>query len=179
MGFLRKSALVICAFPTLFQAAPCAIHTQCWLLCHCPPHIVSAGDAVGRLRETANRRLRGFARVAGILTTPLAKNIGIRGWRDYCLDVEVTGQVWQVARSWDGYETVDIALERFGSAGDPANLVAGRHKFIRLELRRAVRKGMRRNPAPGDRVEVRGHLLWDGDGFLEVHPLQGGSVHVL
>jgi hypothetical protein len=130
------------------------------------------------LKGEPNHKLSLLAKITGAATTPLAKNVGIRGWRDYCIDVTVAGTVLHSAHSWDGYQTVDISLDRFELTAAPGNYVADLTRYIRLELRSSVRRGMAKVPQPMDHLEATGHLVWDGDGFLEVHPLHGGAVHV-
>jgi hypothetical protein len=160
------------------QGASCSIHTACWLFCNNPPEISSLNDAVSKLRDDPNAELHRLAQTSALLLTPLGKDRGIRGWKDYCLDTFAIGTVVHSKHSWDGYQTVDISLDWFGAPASTVNLVASKHKFIRLELRSFVQKQTIRVPQTADIVEVRGHLLWDADGFLEVHPLDGGAIHV-
>jgi hypothetical protein len=175
---MHRVFLMFSTTMSLCCAASCPIHLRCWAFCSSPPSIAALQDAVMFLKDQPNHTVSRFDEVAGFVSTPLGKNLGIRGWRDYCFEVMVSGTVLHSAHSWDGYQTVDISLDSFAPPGATTNYVTGMTKFVRLELKSSVHRKMSRIPLSKDRLEALGHLVWDGDGFLEVHPLDGGMVHV-
>jgi len=85
------------------------------------------------------------------------------------------GHIEQVAYSLDGMTTVDLRLvsTSFDGRSQPS---AGR--FLRMEIFGCARRSLRFQPEEGQRVSVRGRLMWDGDGFFEVHPVAGSDVQL-
>jgi hypothetical protein len=140
----------------------------CWIRCHNPPDIHSAHDVTAVLRNAANPPLNWLARSTGILTTYLGKMAGIQGWRDYHLCARVQGKVVQSAGSSDGLYTIDLAVEQMTVGTRFVEVV--RPSFIRIEVFPRVRKGAPLPMRQGDQACISGELMWDADGFLEIHP---------
>jgi hypothetical protein len=130
-----------------------------------------------RLRSEVNRPLSRFARRAGLLSTPF-KRMGIFGWRDSGLWVVAVGEVVQVAWSTDGFVTADLRLEGLTVAGEKVALPGTR--YLRAEIcERAIGLAKTDRPRAGGRVRLAGRLMWDGDGWFEVHPQTRDGVAVL
>jgi hypothetical protein len=146
-------------------------HTRCWLLCHDPPSITTKEEAAEHLRIEVNPELSAVDRLSGAITTPF-KEWGLQGWIDYCLRASVTGNVLHAAESTDDMYTVDLQIDTFSVNGDLADFSAP--SFVRIEifgyLVTAMGRAQKSPPRVGDSVRVNGRLMWDGDGFLEVHP---------
>lgn len=129
----------------------------------------------GYLQETRNPPLTRFSRAIGFLTTPF-KNLGVVGWIDLNSQAEVIGCVEQDAISTDRFQTLDVRVVSFKLAGE----VTTKPLYIRVEVCRADLPSPPPHPMPQDRqVMITGELMWDGDGFFEIHPGRSGSVVVL
>ena len=114
--------------------------------------------------------------ITGFLTTPL-KNAGLFGWKNYCMTADAVGEVVQARVSSDRFFTVDIAVARMRVSN--VNLALEEQKYVRLEVYLGwipVPKNLRDLPHP--RVRVRGRLVWDGDGHLEIHPVDPRGYHI-
>lgn len=141
-----------------------------------PPKLGSPQAAADHLRRKANFRIPLIHRyLVSLLTTPF-KRVGIVGWTDYCVEACAVGAVVHADRSLDGFYTVDLALDSFAVQGQETALAAPR--FIRAEIRGRARK---QTPLPrrGGNARICGELMWDHDGFLEIHPRLQSQVEVL
>jgi hypothetical protein len=146
----------------------------CWVRCHKPIAVHSAKDLPSALRRSSNSPLNRLDRTTGILTTYLGKMLGIQGWRDYHLSGTVSGAVVQCAGSSDGLYTVDVAIGQLTIQGQTVALVNS--TFIRVEVFPWVRENAPLPVKNGDEVCVSGKLMWDGDGFLEIHPRHANEI---
>ncbi|HZU38749.1 MAG TPA: hypothetical protein VFA18_22670, partial [Gemmataceae bacterium] len=125
------------------------------------------------LRMIPNGKLDKKDKVSAFISTPLAKMNGISGWKSTNVPVTyATGRAIQVAKSTDGFCTIDIALEKVRS-GTQDYLVDGKHtihlqRYLRVEYKH---KG---HPLPrqGQRVQIGGTVWWDTDDewWYEIHP---------
>jgi hypothetical protein len=165
----RVAEGVLAASLMLFSGRALAEGIPCWLRCHCPPKILTPEDVPARLRLSPNPPLRFLDRSTGILTTYLGKMLGIQGWRAYHLRVVAKGKVVHAAGSTDGLYTIDLGIEKL-IVGQHALDPPARPIFIRIEVFPLARFGAPLPVREGDQLCVRGPLLWDGDGFLEIHP---------
>jgi hypothetical protein len=117
------------------------------------------------------------AAVTGCVTSPF-KNIGIFGWTDYGYEAEAVGKVIQARLSTDRFFTVDLMLKQI-RVGD-ALLPEMGCRFIRAEVYQGntpVPKNVRQMSAPI--VWIRGKLVWDGDGHVEIHPEHAGDYRLV
>jgi hypothetical protein len=161
--------LIVVWFAVLVCPQMHAEGVPCWIRCHCPPKITGAGDVQPVLRSSVNRSLSVLARSAGILTTYFGKMLGIQGWRDYRMRATAGGKVVYSAGSTDGLYTIDLQLDRLYVENWPAPLPQS-PTFIRIEVFPLARF---RAPLPVRKSEdvcISGKLMWDADGFLEIHP---------
>jgi hypothetical protein len=103
--------------------------------------------------------------------------MGIFGWRDLRTDVVVDGEVVDSAYSTDHFVTVDIRITKLLADGQPVSLHSER--YLRAEVcERRLALPKERWPCPGDHIRIAGKLMWDGDGFLEVHPQQAEQIEI-
>jgi hypothetical protein len=178
----------ISAFAKMLHRAAIAASSVIFLLrCECvpvsdrlwlgpkPSPLTSPDGIAIKLRSEANPSINGFQRDIGFLTTPF-KRIGILGWRDTGFSMTVSGTVvHSPVYSSDGFLTIDLRLSKIVIGGKDIPLVGER--FIRAEVC-VCSPGLQRNqfPITNDRLAVTGRVLWDGDGFYEIHPACGSSL---
>lgn len=105
------------------------------------------------------------------------KHAGLRGWTDYCSEACAAGTVVHAVSGIDGFYTVDLALTEFEVNGQATRLEGPR--FVRVEMYGKAKKETHRLPRKSDSVRICGKLMWDGDGFLEVHPRNAEDTEVL
>jgi hypothetical protein len=162
-----KSAVVVCLF--LLTPSVRAEGIRCWVRCHCPHKIKSAADVPSVLRSSQNPRLSFLPRSTGILTTYLGKMVGIQGWRDYHLRATAKGTVIHATWSTDFFYTIDLRIEQLSVQRQAVRLPT-HPTFIRIEVFPLVRIGAPLPVREGEEIIVSGKLMWDADGFLEIHP---------
>jgi len=102
---------------------------------------------------------------------------GVQGWRDYRINIAIDGKVAQLAHSLDGMTTVDLEVRRVKmSQTIPVDVP---NKFLRMEIFGYVGRHLQVAALQDRVVEVRGKLMWDGDGFLEIHPISASGIRIL
>lgn len=116
-------------------------------------------------------------RYSEFFTTPIFKMSGIQGWREYRTSVSVEGEIKQVAHSLDGMTSVDMDVRPVSMNGQVSPIVG--HRFLRMEVFGCVGRDLQTNLLPGQRVQIYGKLMWDGDSFLEVHPSSDAGIRDL
>ena len=87
--------------------------------------------------------------------------------------VAVVGALRKVAFSTDGFTTMDIQLDTFYVDGEPAALSGER--YIRVEVFPWAGYAPASIPE-GSTVQITGRLMWDGDGWLEIHPESASDI---
>lgn len=124
-----------------------------------------------------NSSLSWYASLLGALTTPF-KRLGVFGWTDMHFVAVATGDVEQASESTDQFLTVDLRLDSLSINSTPLSL--SEPKFIRAEICLAdVQLCEKRKPTAKQKVRITGRLMWDGDGFLEIHPRSPEDVVVV
>jgi hypothetical protein len=149
-------------------------NVSCWVRCHQPPAIFGLNTLINDLRSVVNHRLTWIDRTSGFLTTPMFKMSGIQGWRDYRRSISIDGEIKQVAHSLDGMTTLDIRLSRIVMDGESYEVTG--NLFIRMELFECVTKNLGFSLVEGERIQSQGNLMWDGDGFFELHPSNADAI---
>ena len=141
---------------------------------HKAPKISSPEDLAKLLRQNVNGAVNGFGRAMGFLYIPF-KRAGIVGWSDLGYDGEITGLVKQAAKSTDQFYTVDMKLETLQIGG--RNIPLTDERYLRAEVCLCqVKLSEKERPRAGEMVWMRGRLIWDGDGFVEIHPRNKDEV---
>ena len=148
------------------KAAP-PRHLKCWLLCRHPPRLSSAQQALMPELSRRQRPLGWWARNLAFLTTPF-KQLGIQGWHDYPFSGTISGVIYQIAKSNDGFCTIDVRVKSLQQDRSEVDLIFD--YYLRLELSRSVGREICRQVHKNDTIIATGKFLWDGDGFLEIHP---------
>jgi len=132
------------------------------------PNLRTPQDVANKLRRKRNFPLWWWHRhVSSFFSTP-AKNVGVFGWTDYCSEACAVGEVLYAAPSRHQFYTVDKVLKDFSVNGEHPKLEGTR--FVRIEMHGQARQETKLPPRAGDKVRLCGKLMWDGDGFLEIHP---------
>ncbi|HEY8412081.1 MAG TPA: PLAT/LH2 domain-containing protein [Pyrinomonadaceae bacterium] len=154
----------------------------------------NAASFVKALRLQPQAELGAFSKFIGFATTNLFKKRGISGWRECPDSIEcqsgkrvkrcakipanvcASGRVRAVAKSTDGFATIDLEVSEIGfcdegrSCDEVAikNLDPVNKRYLRIEYRH---KG-RRVPRLNEEVRMCGSLHWDTDkeGWWEIHP---------
>jgi hypothetical protein len=158
-----------------FQGCCCVSYSNRLVLGPKPRKIESLKET--DLCPQVNKELGGLARFLGFLTTPF-KRMGILGWRDLGISIVAVGQVKQSSWSTDRFVTVDLHLSEI--EGDGASITLRQRRYLRAEIcERQLRLPKEQWPCPGDQVRIAGRLMWDGDGFLEVHPQYRSDIEIL
>ncbi len=168
------TACLTCGVVLLLATVAWAGGVPCWVRCHHPPKIITTENIASVLRAEANPPLDILARSTGIVTTYLGKMLGVQGWRNYHILAKVDGTVVHAASSSDGFYTIDIAVSHIVVGGSPVYL--GHHSYIRIEVKPWVRGGAPLPVFQDSELCISGALMWDGDGFLEVHPQKAADI---
>jgi hypothetical protein len=114
-------------------------------------------------------------RAAGIGVTPF-KAMGVQGWTDYHLHARARGHVVQHEVSSSGFRTVDLQL--ISLTVDRVSIHWKGTRFMRVEI------FLGKVPEPSALFDntnavlfVEGKLVWDEDGWFEIHPQRSRDVH--
>lgn len=164
-AFVVSALAIILCLDTWAEGVPC------WIRCHHPPEIRSAQQVPCVLRSSPNPPLKLLPRSTGLLTTYGGKLLGVQGWKDYHLLAQVSGTVVQATGSDDGLYTIDLQIRQLTVGGQLVELSHG--SFIRVEVFPFVRIGAWVPVFERDDLCIAGALMWDADGFLEIHPKKG------
>lgn len=120
------------------------------------------------LSVTVVPRVNRITMLTDFSTIPL-KCLGVQGWKDFHLDAEARGMVVQHQLSSDRILTVDLRLNSLAINGTPIPLAGDR--FIRAEIYRGKVHIDKKMFAQKDAMMmVKGKLVWDTDGWFEIHP---------
>jgi hypothetical protein len=148
------------------------------------------------LKNVVNEELTWYDEFLGAATTPVKETGFFASWDEYNYWVIAEGEVIHVGYSTDGLLTIDvrlITLEVFDS--ELGIITAGsilgegkcrwafdtqNPKFIRAEVFPQVLLAYTGNrPRISDKIIIKGRLMWDRDGFLEIHPKFGGDLQIV
>lgn len=159
----------------VLQGCGCTTYSNRLCVGHRPPVIgqLSKND----LRDKINPPLCSIGRALGFFTTPF-KRAGVFGWKDMHIDAVVIGRVEQVATSTDHFVTADLCVRELTANGAPVDV--DDERYLRAEIcARRLRLAKAALPCAGDTIRITGLILWDGDGFLEIHPQRAEDVQIL
>jgi hypothetical protein len=115
-----------------------------------------------------------LGRAAEVGTT-LFKSAGIQGWKNYHMDAHATGIALQHEFSSGPYLTIDLGLRSLTVNRVPVPLRGPRYMRVVIFLAKAS--------APASDYEqtnsvvvAQGRLVWNFDGWFEIHPQKTGDV---
>jgi hypothetical protein len=136
------------------------------------PEIRTEKEIIGQLDSNPPPRVSNFDARVGFLTVGL-KRIGIFGWKNLNYNAIANGEVVQCKKSNDGFLTVDLKVNKLTINGESFKI--DQLKYLRAEICLAMIK-LDNYPNIHDQVEVSGALMWDGDGFMEIHPAKSTDL---
>jgi hypothetical protein len=107
-----------------------------------------------------------------------AKSAGIQGWKDYHMHAKVVGTVMQHEFSSNGFLTMDLRLNSLTVKRIPIHFNGTR--YIRLEIYLGkVSVAAAVYERTNVLVVAQGKLVWDSDGWFEIHPQKTGDVELI
>jgi len=113
-------------------------------------------------------------RAAEVGVTPF-KAIGIQGWKDFHMHARARGHVRQHEVSSNGFRTVDLQLKSLTVDNVRVHWKGTRYMRVEIFLGKVTV-----DPAILDDtnalLHVEGKLVWDEDGWFEIHPESTGDV---
>jgi hypothetical protein len=113
-------------------------------------------------------------RATEVGVTPF-KAMGVQGWKDFQMHARARGHVMQHEVSSNGFRTVDLRLESL--TVDNVRVHWKGTRFMRVEI---FLGKVLVEPAILDDTNallcVEGRLVWDEDGWFEIHPERSGDV---
>ena len=166
--------LSVTSLTTVAVGCVCSANSNRQLTGEKPPAISRPQEIAAHLRRSVNPEVRAFGRAAGFLYMPF-KRFGISGWTYLGYDADVVGLVQQTAKSTDQFYTVDMKLETLEI--DHLNIPLADERYLRAEICLCDAKlSADERPRVGDKVWMRGRMVWDGDGFVEIHPRAAAEV---
>jgi hypothetical protein len=170
-AFTILSAALASIFITGCRCTPVSNHEWAG---HYPPKIKTPEDIAANLRRQAIPPVKPAGTRIAFFTTPF-KRIGIFGWSDLGYDGAVIGRVKQTSLSSDKFYTVDMQVKELQIDGRPMPLNGDR--YLRAEICTCqVTLSDANRPSTNDTVWIYGRLVWDGDGFIEIHPRKTDDV---
>lgn len=105
------------------------------------------------------------------------KAMGVQGWIDFHLHAKARGHVVQHEVSSNGFRTVDLRLISLTVNRVPIHWTGTR--FMRVEI------FLGKAPVPSTLFDdtnavvcAEGKLVWDEDGWFEIHPQRSRDVHL-
>jgi hypothetical protein len=172
---IKYTHLILIIFSIISSGCSCVSYSSNFWFGKRPPVLSTNATIYQQLRTEINHPISRINESLGCLTVGW-KRIGVFGWEDMNYCVSVTGEVQQVAVSSDKFMTLDIEIQTFqvnDTIISPINPM-----FIRAEICMECLSFIQNaKSVQGAKVSISGKLMWDGDGFLEVHPQQISDVH--
>jgi hypothetical protein len=122
--------------------------------------------------------LQPFAGSAAEVGTTLIKSAGVQGWKDYHMYAQAKGIAIQHKFTSGPYMSLDMRLQSLTVNRVPVPLRGP--KYMRLviflgKISVAAAVYERTNA----QVFARGKLVWNSDGWLEIHPKKTGDVELI
>jgi hypothetical protein len=119
-----------------------------------------------------------FAGRAAEVGTTLFKSSGIQGWKDYHMSAIATGVTVQHEYTSGPYLTIDLRLKSLMVKHAVVPLDGPRYMRVVIFLPKSSAE-----PAvykqTNSVVVARGKLVWNFDGWFEIHPREKGDVMLL
>lgn len=105
------------------------------------------------------------------------KSFGFNGWKDFHLHAKAQGPVVLHQISSSGFFTVDLRLDSLTVDNVPVPITGPRYMRLEIFLGKVdVDKAMRHET--NEVITAEGKLVWDSDGWFEIHPQKTGDVRV-
>ena len=161
------------------------------------PEINSCDDLLLNLRNEVNKKLSWLDREAGFVGTPFKETGLANSWDAYNYWVMGKGEIIRVAYSSDGLKTIDIRLIKLAVYNSELDLITApsvsgaskcnweefnthNPKFIRAEVFPQVLLAYSGAPLQvPNNIIIKGRLMWDRDGWLEIHPKYGNDLQIV
>jgi len=115
---------------------------------------------------------------AAEIGTTLFKSAGIQGWKDYHMNALATGFALQHEFTSGPYLTIDLRLQSLIVNRVPVQFRGPRYMRVVIFLAKASAKSgvyERTNSV----IVAQGKLVWNFDGWFEIHPQKTGDVVLL
>ena len=143
-----------------------------------PPEIIGPYDPAIAQNLSTNAWSRSPFGPESAVVVVWFKSLGIAGWKDYHMRARAQGPVVPHQISSSGFLTVDLRLNSL-TVDDVPIPIAGM-KYMRLEIflgKVGVQKAVRHDT--NEVLSADGKLVWDSDGWFEIHPQASGDVKIL
>ena len=115
-------------------------------------------------------------RAAEVGVTPF-KAMGVQGWKDFNMHARARGHVMQHEVSSNGFRTVDLRLKSLTVDNVRVHWKGTRYMRVEIYLGKVTV-----DPTILDDtnalLRVDGKLVWDEDGWFEIHPESTGDVRL-
>jgi hypothetical protein len=140
------------------------------------PRIHGAHDPIIQAELTTNLWApQPFAGSAAEVGTTLFKSAGIQGWKDYHMNAQATGIVLQHKYTSGPYVNMDMRLQSLMVNGVPIPVQGPKYMRVVIFLG-DVSVGSRVIEETNHTVGAYGKLVWNCDGWFEIHPQKAGDV---
>ena len=176
---LTKAVLTICALTSLFCGGcigPQYKDKQIIVTGKPAPVIRGPRDPALQANLSTNLWARQpFPGHAAEVGTTLFKSAGIQGWKDYHMNARATGVALQHEFTSGPYLTVDMRLQSLTVNRVPVPLRGPRYMRVVIFLAKvSVNHSVSEETNPV--IVARGRLVWNFDGWFEIHPEKTGDV---
>jgi len=115
-------------------------------------------------------------RAVEVGVTPF-KAVGVQGWKDFHMHARARGRVMQHEVGSNGFRTVDLRLKSL--TVDNVRIHWKGTRYMRVEIYLGK---VQVEPAILDNtnalLSIEGKLVWDEDGWFEIHPESAGDVRL-
>lgn len=141
-----------------------------------PPHIRGPHDPaiMANLSTNCWKKSPLPDRAAEVVVT-VAKSAGIQGWKDYHMRAKATGVVVQHELSSNGFFTMDVRLQSLLVNRVPIRWPGTRYMRFEIFLGKVSVDKIIRDET-NEMIVGMGKLVWDSDGWFEIHPQRTGDV---
>ena len=148
--------------------------------------IVVSGKPAAKIRDPRDPALQAslstnlwprqpFPGRAAEVGTTLFKSAGIQGWKDYHMNACAIGVALQHEYSSGPYLTIDLRLKSLTVKGVRVPLHGPRYMRVVIFLPKAsVAPAVHKRTYP--LIIAQGKLVWNFDGWFEIHPQKTGDV---
>lgn len=169
---IGKLLIILFCLTLLLNACRCSCSSSRIIIGKKAPIFKTANDIMVRLDTILPPNVSKFDKALGFWTVGF-KRAGIFGWKDLKYEAQINGVVQQCKKSTDGFLTVDVKINEVKI--DSIFAKFDNKKYIRVEICLTVIK-IEEPILIGNEIIISGKLMWDGDGFLEIHPEKSTDI---